>query len=375
MAASYFDITLLPKFTIQGVEHRFRVTARNPDGTTDAAFAGTASFSTTGDALAVLPANYTFTGPDAGVRDFEVSYRTLGAHTLTATSGAIVGNASTTTTRPPGWGLDDKGLLPYGDAASIGAFVTRALAVTTRQVDVTVSNFVLDNSPFLTGDALNPSTWAIQRLDTAVFLNVVGVEQVGTFTYRLLTLEEFGAATVPHRASTSTLLDLSGNLIGSPRQADFLGLLEAATASFDARLAKQKTAARDFANAQVPGASVFGGTLQLTGGGDYQTVTGTELTKKLIIRRLISRPGDFFHLPDYGIGLRVKEPVPLTDLPKLKKRIEQQVMLEPEVEAVSVRLTLEASRNLLSIQLQAREKKTGQSVEIGFKVDDTGVVL
>ena len=36
--ATYFDITMLPRFSIAGFRHRFRVTARNLDGTTDATF-------------------------------------------------------------------------------------------------------------------------------------------------------------------------------------------------------------------------------------------------------------------------------------------------------------------------------------------------
>ena len=374
--ATYFDITLLPKKSIAGFPHRFRVTARNADGTTDAAFTGTVTFTAT-EPAAALPAPYTFIGGDNGVRDFFARFNTVGSWTLTATSALVVGNGRTfTTVRPPGWGIDDEGILPYGDAAaSIGIALVKARARSTREVDVTVSNLAQDNSPFSPGDALNPSTWSVQRLDSSAFLSVVNVEQVGTYTYRLLCLEEFGPVSVVHRVNSTTLKDLSGNLIQTPKNADFLGLLEDTKIDFSSRLAKQKVRSRDIANSQVPGFSVFAGTLQIGGDGDYKTVTGTELTRKLVIRRLITRPGDFFHLPNYGIGLRMKEPLPTSDLPKLKKAIEQQCLQEQEVQAAKATLTLDPANNTLIVRVQVQEKQSGQQIDIGFKVNDTGVVL
>lgn len=379
MAATYFDITMLPLRTIAGLRHRVRVTARNSDGSTDTGFVGATYFESS-DPDAVLPytvsSTYTFVGADAGVKDFFVSF-SPGVWTLTALSGAISGTArTTTTTRPPGWGFDDEGILPYGDAAaSIGSSLVKAVAYSTREVDVTVSNLVQDNSAFLDGDALNPSTWSVQRLDTTDYLHVVSVTQISTYTYRLGTFEEFGPVEVTHRVNTSTLLDMSGNVINSPRNADFLGLLDDTQLTFESRLAAQKRSVRDVANAQVPGFAIFAGTLQIDAGGDYQTVTGTELTKKLIIRRLITKPGDFFHLPEYGIGLRAKEPIPTSDLPKLKKAIEDQCLRETEVQAAQCTLTLDPGNGLLYVQVRVQEKKTGQQVDIGFKVNDVGVVL
>lgn len=376
MAATYLDITMLPLNTIAGFPHRFRVTARNVDGSVDAGFVGAVTFSTL-DPEARLPAVYTYVGGDAGVRDFQAIFNNVGDWTLSAVSGALVGSADTTTAiRPPGWGFDDRALLPYGDAASsIGASLVKAIAYSTREVDITVSNFVQDNSPFLAGDALNPVTWSVQRLDDNAYLNVVSVEQVGTYTYRLLCLEEFGPVSVTHRVNTSTLLDDTGGLVRTPRNADFLGLLAETEVSFDTQLANQRVAVRDLANVQAPGFATAAGTMQIEASGDYRNVTGTELTKKLLIRRLISSPGDFFHLKDYGAGLRNKEPLPTQDLPKLKKRIEAQALLEREVESARCTLTLDPSNNMLIVQLRAVEKKTGQKIEVGFQVNESGVVF
>lgn len=266
---------------------------------------------------------------------------------------------------PSGWGLQAYGLSSYGASSAGAVNIVSALALSTREVEVTVSGPVQDNSPFLEGDALNPATWMVQRLDTLQFLNVVNVAQSGAFKYVLLTFEEFGPVSVTHRASTTTLLDTSGVLIATPREADFLGIADAVTVSPAARLAARQVSARDIANSQTPVNTYLAGTLQVTANGDYQIVTGTELVKKLLIRRLLSRPGDFFHLPNYGIDFKLKEPIAASDLPKLKAEIERQALLEPEIESVQARLTLN-SKGVLTTEVRARIRQSGESISIGL---------
>jgi len=370
MAATYLDITDWPKNVIPGVTVRFRVTARNADGSVDTGYTGIVVF-TCSDSVAVLPASHTFVGGDAGTKLFEAELVTLGAQTLVASDGSILAaTGRCTVARPIGWGLEDEGILPYGDAASgIGAYLKKADVLSTREVLVEVSNLVQDNSPFLAGDAMNPATWQVQRLDTLDFLHVVGVTQAATFKYVLLCMEEFGSVAVTHRVSTSTLLDVSGAPLNTPRRQDFLGILDEDKASVEAVLAKQRLASRDIANPHGPTEEegFFAGTLQLDGAGDYRLETGAALVKKLILRRLISRPRDFFHLPQYGIGLRVKEPIPAADLGRLKTDIEAQCRMEPEVSDVRATLTQDAARNFLVVRIKATLKKTGESIEIGLK--------
>ena len=379
MAATYFDIQYLPKNPLAGFQHTIRVTARNADGTVDTGYVGTVTFSST-DALAVLPAAYTFVGGDAGTHLFKVKLMTVGAHTLTVTDSVILaftGRVSVAT-RAPGWGLDDRAFLPYGDAASgIGAYLVRALLVSTREVEIEVSNLVQDNSPFLAGDALNPATWTVQRLDTAAFLHPVAVTQTGTYKYLVMCLEEFGTVAVTHRISSSTLKDLAGADLLTPRSADFLGVQDAAKATTAAVLAGKKVSSRDIANPQTPNEAegFFSGTLQLDGAGDYRLESGAALVKKLILRRLMSKPGDFFHLPNYGEGLRVKEPIPSSDLGRLKTAIEKQCMEEREVSEASASLTFDPSKGVLYIRIRAALLTTGESVEIGFNAGNNGLVL
>jgi hypothetical protein len=377
MSATLLEATLFPADVIAGLRQRLRVTARNSDGSVDGAFVGVVHFAST-DPHALLPVDYAFVGGDAGVHDFHVSLDSVGSWRVTVSSGVltpatVLAVASPT---PPGWGLDAEALLPYGDAAAaIGASIVKAIAYSTREVDVTVSNLVQDNGAFLAGDALNPTTWTVQRLDTAELFHVVGVTQEGTYTYRLLCVETFGPVVVMHRVGSTTLKDMSGGVIVSPRSADFLGLLEDTQASIGAQLAAQRVTSRDLANAQTGGLAVAAGTLQITATGDYATVTGDELVKKLILRRLLSSPGDFFHLPTYGAGLREKERLLQTDLPKVQRGIELQVQQEPEVEAVSVSMTLTPATGELDLQVRAKSRKTGASIAVGLQFGEGGVVL
>ena len=114
------------------------------------------------------------------------------------------------------------------------------------------------------------------------------------------------------------------------------------------------------------------GALQIDAGGDYVLQQGTALVRKLVIRRLITRPGDFYHLPDYGLGLRIKEPVP-GEIITLRGEIERQVELEPDVEAALA--TLSFSGNVLTIQVKVVLKTTGEGFEIGLTQGDAGLVV
>ena len=82
--------------TTAGVAHNVTVTAQDAGGNTTTAYTGTVHF-TSSDGAAVLPANYTFTGGDAGVHVFSVTLKTAGTQSITATdtvTGTITGTQS-----------------------------------------------------------------------------------------------------------------------------------------------------------------------------------------------------------------------------------------------------------------------------------------
>ena len=148
--------------------------------------------------------------------------------------------------------------------------------------------------------------------------------------------------------------------------ADFLGVLDASKATVQAEVARRRLAPRDLSNPPTPHSPA--GTLVLRAGGDYQTDTGPALLKKLILRRVTTPRGAFFHLPDYGLGLRVKEPLPTPELFKLKAELELQVKREPDVDAVAATVLYDRSGHL-SVQLRVRTRKTGQSFDLNVHAD------
>ncbi len=107
--------------------------------------------------------------------------------------------------------------------------------------------------------------------------------------------------------------------------------------------------------------------------GDYASQSGPDLIMKLVKRRLISNTGDFFHLPNYGLGLRIKEPIPNVDLRKLAVQIEQQVNLEPEVAESRASLSYAAGTGTLLINLKVRLKATGDVIQTDMTIP-TGAV-
>lgn len=127
---------------------------------------------------------------------------------------------------------------------------------------------------------------------------------------------------------------------------------------------------RDIANVPPPNgqATLGSGTLSISSGGDYVADEGTVLLKKLITRRLVTRRGEFFHLPSYGAGIALKEPIPGGGVVALKATIEQQVRLEPDVQDVQATVSFQPSTGLLSISLAVLQRSTGQTVQIGLNM-------
>lgn len=270
-----------------------------------------------------------------------------------------------------GWGSGPWGVMPWGGGAgATPAFdVAQAFATGDRMLRVVLSaepRHVASTKP---GDALNPRTWAITAASPARTLTVLSVAEQDSLTYDLFTLEPFdrhpGLMAVAYGA-------LRSGVGGAPAttSASFAGCVREDLATPQRQATTRGFGGNDLANRPAPsshGIPGAGGTLEIAG-GDYRNVDGPELVRKLMIRRLMTTPGDFFHLPAYGVGLRVKEPLPTSDLVKLKGLIERQMRLEPEVEAVTASLQIDAANNVLTVRLKARLHKTGQQVDVSVPV-------
>lgn len=275
-----------------------------------------------------------------------------------------------------GWGKDSWGVDPWGSAVPLAPLVIDgAVAISTKELQVSLNRRAQTIAPTVTGDALNPATWTIQRIDTGFFFSVLAVTQVGEFEFVLSVLQDFGSASVTHRVLSTTLLDSDGGPISQPplNRADFLGLLSVERKDVLASARQQSNAVRDVQNPPQPVDNIAGGTLVIGSSGDYALESGPALLKKLIIRRLITAPGGFVHLPDYGVGLQVKEVLPAANLIQLRAKILRQIRREPEVEEVDVRLNL-GVQNDLTIRVQVKTR-SGDAVGFSFSPQSAGVVL
>jgi 6-phosphogluconolactonase (cycloisomerase 2 family) len=94
--ARTFEVSGFPAFTGQGTPGTFTVTARDARGDVATGYRGTVRFTST-DPAAVLPADYTFTEADEGVRTFTATFQTVGTRSITATdvaTAALLGSQS-----------------------------------------------------------------------------------------------------------------------------------------------------------------------------------------------------------------------------------------------------------------------------------------
>jgi 6-phosphogluconolactonase (cycloisomerase 2 family) len=106
------------------------VSAKDASGHTVAAYTGTVNFSSS-DVAAVLPANYTFLGADAGSRGFAVTFERVGSQTLTATdvrTSSIRGSATVSVT-PTLFVANAQTFTVTGYAAGTNGNVAPALAI------------------------------------------------------------------------------------------------------------------------------------------------------------------------------------------------------------------------------------------------------
>lgn len=252
------------------------------------------------------------------------------------------------------WGSGPWGFTPWGGSGE----VDECYATSTNDVFVRATRPLLVRSTVLVGDATNPLSWKIVRIDTNELVAIASVAVLSPTDFLIRTQAALPRYGVELELSSSAL-DAAGNPLGT-KTAAFIGVTEEALSTPAIAAAGKTSTPRDLMNHPVPASP--SGTLVVQG-GDYATETGAELLRKLVLRRLTARPGDFYHLRAYGVGLRAKQPIPAGDLATLQTAIKQQILQEPDVQSVRVSLTQAA--NLLYVGLEIVSKKTGQTIEIG----------
>lgn len=246
-----------------------------------------------------------------------------------------------------GWGSSPWGGSPWGTGVySASIHVASAVAVSVKCVRVALTAEPAHVSAFAIGDALNTATWTVTL--GAKTYTVISIAPTGSvLEWDIFVLEPFAGYPSVHRVRSVTLRGVSGALISIPDYADFYGVAIAAGVPTQATL-------RDIKNPQVPNSPV-GGTLEITSAGDYASVSGDALVRKLIHRRLTTSPGEFFHLPQYGLLPQLKSTPTASDLVRLKAEVERQTRNESEVVAAQADVSLTA-QGQLRISVHARIK-------------------
>jgi hypothetical protein len=129
-AASRLVVANFPGTTTAGVSQSFKVTAQDAFGNTATGYTGIIAFISS-DAQAVLPAQYTFTGADAGAHTFNATLKTAGKQSITAAdtvTSTLNGTQSNITVQPAAVSV-----LKISAPASVTA--AQAFTVTVRAAD------------------------------------------------------------------------------------------------------------------------------------------------------------------------------------------------------------------------------------------------
>ena len=103
----------------------------------------------------------------------------------------------------------------------------------------------------------------------------------------------------------------------------------------------------------------FNGDYVVSDAGDYLLVSGIENLKASIYRRLITRPGEYVFVPEYGVGIQdfVKKPKTLPVIDQLKARIQSNLLRDIRIQAVEdieVQNTDNSLTIILKIQAEGR---------------------
>lgn len=243
--------------------------------------------------------------------------------------------------------------------AGVPLSIVGAVAVGTTIVRVTFTAEPLNGLPANYGDALNPWMWSVRRLDTYEQFSIGQIERRTATEFDIHVFEPFADFLTDHSVATVDLQALNGSIIVAPKRAVFRGVLAAVLATPEAALATRRHGLRDIANPPSPSADGGLGGSRIIAGGDYVSDQGSALLFKMIMRRLSTILGGFFHLQDFGLPVREKEPVRAADLPLIQKQIEQQLLQEQDVTAVKAKLTLQAAAGILVIVVNVKSPLTG----------------
>ena len=219
-------------------------------------------------------------------------------------------------------------------------------------------------SPAGPGDALNPASWSIENLATSTYLTTIAVTQVNATTFDVSTIETLPSSLLQLAASLSGLY-INGIAVSDTETVQ--GLNWAAVNTNQGKSAQKRQVTTDLANPPTSlgqSTSNVGGTLRIAG-GDYVNDVGDAFVKKMIYRLLVTPPGGFFHLPNWGLGvLTPKSMIRPAQLLAAKASIEQVITSNvPEVVQVQAQLQLNSS-GILYVTVNAKTQLSGSDIQV-----------
>lgn len=134
-----------------------------------------------------------------------------------------------------------------------------------------------------------------------------------------------------YRVIASGVRSQFDGLLGAPVSAEFAGIAPRPSVNPP----RQPFGLRDVRN------DIATGAWPVDDSGDLGNEDGLASLRKRIFRRLTTGKGAFAFLPNYGVGLKLKELASVAELPALQADVIQQVGREPEVAQVTANVSIQ----------------------------------
>lgn len=291
-----------------------------------------------------------------------------------------------------GWGAGFWGGSPWGAGTTDPLAIVTAVAVRENTVRVLFNTAPLFDLTLSPNDASNPERFSIvedasttgfdgspARPVTPVYVERVAFAGAGGAILDVTVDRPFSPYPTFYRVSANQLVAAASGLPLDPARASFR--FEGNYRVLRNAQAEATVPSRDVANPQNFEALVAGGdpvpvpsedllgTFPTDASGDYAFDQGLVQIKKRIFRRLMTQPGAFPAMPDYGVGIPsfVKKLGLAAIRAKLAAESQRQILLEPGVVAAEVTMTSDPAQpsvTILTVKARTSELNVGFSFPI-----------
>lgn len=113
----------------------------------------------------------------------------------------------------------------------------------------------------------------------------------------------------------------------------------------------------------------WGSDLVASANGDLLTSDSVQLSQEMVLRRLLTNPGDYIWHPDYGAGLPAMIGLPI-DVAKVTSIIQSQMFLEASVvQAPAPVITVSSIPNGMFVEIDYIEADSQQPATLSFPVN------